>query len=80
MLWDIFTDEYLPSSDPAAKWGRFELRRMRTASEMDGVVSLEAMLRDGAGEVEVNGTGNGPISAFIDVLAHSTVFIKIYAL
>ena len=77
MLWDIFTDEYLPSSDPAAKWGRFELRRMRTASEMDGVVSLEAVLRDGAGEVEVNGTGNGPISAFIDVLAQHGVNVRV---
>lgn len=77
MLWDIFTDEYLPSSDPAAKWGRFELRRMRTASEMDGVVNLEAVLRDGAGEVEVNGTGNGPISAFIDVLAQHGVNVRV---
>lgn len=76
-LWEIFTDEYLPSSDPSAKWGRFELKRMRTASEMDGVVTLGVVLRDGAGEVSVTGTGNGPISAFINVLNKNGVGVRV---
>ena len=76
-LWAIFTDEYLPNSDPANKWGRFELKRMRTASEMDGVVNLDVVLRDGVGEVESSGTGNGPISAFIDVLAQNGVSVRL---
>ncbi len=76
-LWEIFTDEYLPSSDPSAKWGRFELKRMRTASEMDGVVTLDVVLRDGAGEVSVTGTGNGPISAFINVLNKNGVGVRV---
>jgi 2-isopropylmalate synthase len=76
-LWSIFTDEYLPSTDAAAKWGRFELKRMRTESEMDGVVNLEVVLRDGAGELSANGTGNGPISAFIDVLGQAGVSVKL---
>ncbi len=76
-LWAIFTDEYLPASDPAAKWGRFELKRMRTASEMDGVVNLDVVLRDGAGGVEVQGTGNGPISAFINVLNQNGVKVRV---
>ena len=76
-LWAIFTDEYLPNSDPANKWGRFELKRMRTASEMDGVVNLDVVLRDGTGEIESSGTGNGPISAFIDVLAQSGVSVRL---
>jgi len=76
-LWAIFTDEYLPNSDPANKWGRFELKRMRTASEMDGVVNLDVVLRDGLGEFESSGTGNGPISAFIDVLAQNGVSVRL---
>jgi 2-isopropylmalate synthase len=76
-LWDIFTDEYLPSADPTTKWGRFELKRLKTASEMDGVVLLEAILRDGAGEVDVRGTGNGPISAFINVLTQLEVNVRV---
>lgn len=69
-LWEIFQDEYLPapSNKPELKWGRFELKRMRTESEMDGEVKLDIVLRDGAKEVEVSGTGNGPISAFLAIL------------
>ena len=76
-LWAIFQDEYLPSADLDSKWGRFELKRMRTESDMDGVVNLAVVLRDGAEEVSVNGTGNGPISAFMDVLSKQGVSVKV---
>ena len=76
-LWDIFTDEYLPAKDATKKWGRFELRKIATASDMDGSVSLEVVLRDGAGEVSMTGNGNGPISAFIDVLAQLGVEVRL---
>ncbi|MEY4990356.1 MAG: 2-isopropylmalate synthase [Actinomycetota bacterium] len=76
-LWQIFMDEYLPATDPALKWGRFELKRMRTESDMDGEVKLNVMLRDGAGELDAVGTGNGPISAFIDVLAKQGVALRL---
>jgi len=69
-LWEIFKDEYLPApiETPELKWGRFELKKMRTESEMDGEVKLEIVLRDGSKELEVSGTGNGPISAFLAIL------------
>ena len=76
-LWRIFTDEYLPATDPELKWGRFELRRMRSESEMDGVVNLNVVLRDGTGELETSGTGNGPVSAFIDVLGRQGVQLRL---
>jgi 2-isopropylmalate synthase len=76
-LWEIFQDEYLPSQDVDTKWGRFELKRMRTESEMDGVVNLAVVLRDETNEVSVSGTGNGPISAFIDVLSKQGVSVKV---
>ena len=72
-LWDIFTDEYLPAVESERKWGRFELKRLRTASDMDGVVNIEVILRDGDSEVSLSGTGNGPISAFMNVLAQQNV-------
>ena len=74
-LWDVFTDEYLPApaDKPELKWGRFELKRMRTSSDMDGIVNLDVVLRDGSGEVEVSGTGNGPVSAFLNVLEQQGV-------
>lgn len=72
-LWEIFTDEYLPAVDASKKWGRFELKKLRTDSDMDGVVNIEVILRDGAYEVALAGTGNGPISAFMNVLGQQGV-------
>lgn len=78
-LWDIFTDEYLPA--PAdrldLKWGRFELKKMRTESNMDGALSLDIVLRDGVGELAAHGAGNGPISAFLDVLSQQGVEVRL---
>jgi 2-isopropylmalate synthase len=78
-LWDIFTDEYLPASHDRLdlKWGRFELKKMRTASNMDGVVELDIVLRDSVGELEAHGTGNGPISAFLNVLEQQGVKVRL---
>ena len=79
-IWDIFQDEYLPA--PAlrsdAKWGRFELTRTRTASDLDGSVSLQVELRDGADVLETEATGNGPIAAFLHVLSDRGVEVKLF--
>jgi 2-isopropylmalate synthase len=77
-IWAIFTDEYLPSTVPDDKWGRFELTRTRTSSDMSGEVSLFAELRVGDGIVEANGTGNGPVAAFLDILSQEGVDVKVY--
>jgi len=76
-LWEIFQDEYLPAPITELKWGRFELKRMRSESEMDGRVKIEVVLRDGQGELSAFGEGNGPISAFIDVLAQQGVSVRV---
>ncbi|MEI6590819.1 MAG: 2-isopropylmalate synthase [Actinomycetes bacterium] len=76
-LWEIFNDEYLPSKVVERKWGRFELKRLRTASDMDGEVRIDVSLRVGEAEVEVAGTGNGPISAFSDVLEKQGVSVRV---
>ena len=76
-LWRIFQDEYLPAKLEEQKWGRFELKKMRTESEMDGNVQLEVILRDGTGEIDASGQGNGPISAFISVLSQRGIALKL---
>ena len=76
-LWAIFTDEYLPSAEASQKWGRFELLGMSTQSDMAGVVNIEVVLRDGADEKRLSGTGNGPISAFINVLSQVSVDVRV---
>lgn len=78
-LWDVFIDEYLPAPSDRLdlKWGRFELKKMRTESNMDGALSLDIVLRDGAGELTAHGAGNGPISAFLDVLKQQGVAVRL---
>ncbi len=76
-LWEIFQDEYLPSVVDELKWGKFELRRMRSESEMDGIVNLSVVLRDGESELDAKGTGNGPISAFIDILSQNGIDVRV---
>ncbi|THG28124.1 2-isopropylmalate synthase [Naasia lichenicola] len=77
-IWSIFQDEYLPAADVDDKWGRFELKSTRTASEMTGVVTLQAKLRVGEDVLDVEGTGNGPIAAFLAVLETQGVQVKLY--
>jgi 2-isopropylmalate synthase len=51
---------------------------MRTESEMDGTVDLNIVLRDGDGELDAHGTGNGPVSAFLNVLEQQGVAIRLH--
>lgn len=79
-IWSIFADEYLPA--PADRdedrWGRFELLATKAESELGGAVTLETRLRV-ADEVETaTGTGNGPIAAFLDILARHGLEIRLY--
>ncbi|OJX63884.1 MAG: 2-isopropylmalate synthase [Micrococcales bacterium 73-13] len=77
-LWDVFVDEYLPAADPGDKWGRYEILSTRTASEMTGTVTLDARLRIGDEIEEVGGVGNGPIAAFLAILAKQGFAIELY--
>jgi 2-isopropylmalate synthase len=70
-LWEIFSDEYLPvqSGGSLEPWGRFALRGTRTVSGGEGPDTLSVDLRDNGQDVTLQGTGNGPIAAFVDALA-----------
>jgi len=67
-LWHAFTDEYLPGEQEHTKWGRLELLRTASESDMAGEVNLTVQLRDGEHMLEEKGSGNGPISALISIL------------
>jgi 2-isopropylmalate synthase len=79
-IWDIFRDEYLPApaEQSDSKWGRFELTRTRTASDMSGSVSLQVELRIGDESLDTQAAGNGPIAAFLNVLSDQGVEVKLY--
>ncbi len=79
-IWEVFQDEYLPApaSRPEDKWGRYELLSTRTASDMTGTVSLDVTLRVGEELQETRGVGNGPIAAFLAVMAEQGHEVKLY--
>jgi len=77
-IWAIFTDEYLPAVASDDKWGRFELLSTRTQSDMSGEVSLDVTLRDGDEQIATTGVGNGPVSAFLEVVRAQGFDITLY--
>lgn len=66
-LWHIFNDEYLPvePGSPFAPWGRFSLRGTRGTSVEDGPDTLEVDLVDRGVARTLQGSGNGPVAAFV---------------
>ncbi|WP_261163862.1 2-isopropylmalate synthase [Microbacterium sp. Marseille-Q6965] len=76
-IWRIFRDEYLPASDPAERWGRFEILSTETQSTGSDV-ALSVTLRDGDDERTVSGRGNGPIAAFLEVLRDAGHEVTLY--
>lgn len=77
-LWSIFQDEYLPASDDAHKWGRFELRGSRTESDFAGTVKLSVDLRDGDVVERKDSVGNGPIDAFLKLMAAQGIHVELF--
>ncbi len=82
-LWSAFQDEYLPVSAAEAaaanteQWGRFSLLRMRSDSTVDGADLISVALTDSGQEVTIEGSGNGPIAAFVAALATLDVDVRV---
>lgn len=77
-IWAIFMDEYLPSAAEDDKWGRYELMGTRTASDMSGEVTLDVNLRVGESTDSLQSVGNGPVAAFLSVMAGQGHEIRLF--
>jgi 2-isopropylmalate synthase len=77
-IWDIFTDEYLPSTDDDQRWGRFELLSTRSSSDMSGDVHLDVTLRDGDAAQPASAVGNGPVAAFLEIIRSQGFDVTLY--
>jgi 2-isopropylmalate synthase len=77
-IWAIFMDEYLPSTTADDKWGRYELMGTRTASDMSGEVTLDVNLRVGESTDSLQAIGNGPVAAFLSVMAGQGHEIRLF--
>ncbi|SMH35844.1 2-isopropylmalate synthase [Rathayibacter oskolensis] len=78
-IWAIFQDEYLPAPAHRSeeRWGRFELTRTSTSSDLGGSIALDTVLRVGDETVTASASGNGPINAFESVLAQHGVGVRV---
>lgn len=78
-IWNIFADEYLPATPdgPLEPWGRLALRGARTTSSEGGPDTLDVDIIDDGTEITLQGTGNGPIAAFLDALSKLDVHVKV---
>jgi 2-isopropylmalate synthase len=73
-MWDYFADEYLPTDE---RWGRFRLRSVAAAGDVDGASDITISLDDGGESVTLTGTGNGPISAFCNAMSEYGVDVRV---
>ncbi len=82
-LWSAFQDEYLPVSATEAaatntdQWGRFSLLGMRSDSTVDGADTISVRLTDGGQEITIEGSGNGPIAAFVSAMSTLGVDVRV---
>ncbi|MGA5704365.1 2-isopropylmalate synthase [Peterkaempfera bronchialis] len=74
-IWAVFQDEYLPVPD--APWGRISLRSAQKLSTDDGRDALTAEAVVDGVETTLTGSGNGPVSAFVDALAGIGVDVRV---
>lgn len=74
-MWEYFTDEYLPN--PAAPWGRFALRSISQESAVDGATTVQVVISDHGTNIELSGTGNGPIAAFCDAMHNHGIDVRV---
>jgi 2-isopropylmalate synthase len=65
-MWDAFSEEYLTPIRPLER-----MKQRVDASEDDhGVTRITATVKIDGAETEINGSGNGPLAAFVDALGH----------
>lgn len=78
-IWQIFADEYLPApaDGPLEPWGRFTLRGSRGQSVENGADQLEVDLVDSNEQITLQGSGNGPIAAFVEAIAKVGVNLSV---
>ncbi|GAA3584531.1 2-isopropylmalate synthase [Klugiella xanthotipulae] len=79
-IWSVFQDEYLPAPVEAshAKWGRYEITRTSSSSDLGGGTELSVDLRVDEGIASVSASGNGPVDAFISVMREHGHEVTLY--
>jgi len=80
-IWRMFSDEYLPVEEHDTRglepWGRLRLRETRTTASEGGATTLSVDVVDHGEAVTLEGTGNGPLAAFVDAISKVGVDVRV---
>jgi len=74
-MWKIFVDEYLPSEDD--QWGKYRLEGLTQTSSPNKDVELIVELLENKKQIKLQGSGNGPISAFCHIMQSHGVNVQV---
>lgn len=76
-LWDIFADEYLPSREADARWGKYRIESLSIDSEEHGETTMRVGLNIAGHTYSRVGQGSGPIEALQSILAKEGVDVRV---
>lgn len=76
-LWDIFADEYLPSREADARWGKYRIESLSIDSEEHGETTMRVGLNIAGHTYNRVGQGSGPIEALQSILAKEGVDVRV---
>ena len=76
-LWDIFADEYLPSRETDARWGKYRIESLSIDSEEHGETTMRVGLNIAGHTYNRVGQGSGPIEALQSILAKEGVDVRV---
>ena len=72
-MWDVFAEEYLAPVRPLER-----IRQQVAASEVDGGTdTIRAVVKIDGVETEIQGSGNGPLAAFVDALSGVGIHVHV---
>ncbi|MGH3676141.1 MAG: 2-isopropylmalate synthase [Mycobacterium sp.] len=72
-MWDVFAEEYLMPVRPLER-----IRQQVIASEVDGGTdTIKAVVKIDGVETEIEGSGNGPLAAFVDALSGVGIHVHV---
>ena len=76
-LWNVFSNEYLPTDDPQQRWGRYQLISSTSSTTEDGDFWMEVQMERDGEIVTRTATGNGPISALVKMFHEAGVDVRV---
>lgn len=77
LLWDIFTQEYLPAKDTAEAWGKYRMLSSKSSTTESGEFSMTVEMSVDGETITREAEGNGPISALVKMFDQAGMDVRV---